>query len=376
MDDHSSDRVAMAKDRIRASWPVLVALVVSCAYVLWRLSASGWDPVALAELGSRYAEGDPLGTEGYDGQFTYFLALDPNPDTVEKWLDVPAYRYQRILYPILARVIAVGDGSIIPWVLLVINVAAHTIGTWAVMQFLVDHGLWRGYALIYGLWVGLVVGVGLDLSGPMSYALVVTGWLLYHRERFLLAASLIGLALFTKETSLLFWFPLLLSEVLNKQRRHAISLLIAGGIVFAGWQFWLWLEFGSPGLGSGGAMATPFEWIPFMGLWRIGPISIAALGIYILMFGPTIVLPSIWGVFNSLRALRRDEKYAETWALLINSLFIVFMPFSTFREPLSILRVATGLVVTTILYAAKRGDKRVLNYGMFWVPLLVVLLKG
>jgi hypothetical protein len=344
--------------------------------VLWRLSASGWDPVALAELGSRYEEGDPSGTEGYDGQFTYYLALDPNPSTVEKKLDVPAYRYQRILYPILARVIAVGDRSIIPWALLVINVVAHTIGTWALMQFLDEHDLWPGYALIYGLWVGLVVGIGLDLSGPMAYALVVTGWLLYHRERFFLGASLIVLALFTKETSLLFWLPLLLSDILNKKRRRAISYLIAGGILFTGWQFWLWREFGSPGLGSGGAMATSFEWIPFMGLWRIGPISMKTLGIYILMFGPTIVLPSVWGVINSLGSLRRTEKNAETWALLFNSLFIVFMPFSTFREPLSILRVAAGFVVAVILYAVKQGDKRVLNYGMFWVPLLVVLLKG
>jgi hypothetical protein len=100
------------------------------------------------------------------------------------------------------------------------------------------------------------------------------------------------------------------------------------------------------------------------------------LGIFMLMFGPTIVLPSIWGVFSSLGAIRRGDTHAETWALLINSLFIVFMPFSTFREPLSILRVAAGLVVAVILYAAKRGDKRVLNYGMFWIPLLVVLLKG
>jgi hypothetical protein len=123
-------------------------------------------------------------------------------------------------------------------------------------------------------------------------------------------------------------------------------------------------------------MATPFEWIPFMGLWRIGPISLATLGIYILMFGPTIVLPSVWGVFNSFGALRRNEKHAETWALLINGLFIAFIPFSTFREPLGILRVAAGLVIAVILFAAKRGDKRVLNYGMFWVPLLVVLLKG
>jgi hypothetical protein len=370
------DRVAMAKDRIKTSWPALVALVVSCIYVLWRLSTSGWDPVSLAELGSRYVEGDPSGREGYDGQFTYYIALDPNPRTVVERLDVPAYRYQRILYPILARVMAGGDGSIIPWTLVAINVLAHAIGTWAAAEFLADHGLWHGYALIYGLWVGLVVGIGLDLGGPMAYALVTTGWLFYHRERHAQGAILLGLALFTKETSLLFWLPVLLAEIFGDKRKRAISWLCVGGILFAGWQFWLWHVFGSPGLGSGGAMATTFEWIPFMGLWRIGPISMAVLGLYILMFGPTIVLPSIWGILRSIATLRRDLTNAETWALFFNSLFIVFMPFSTFREPLSILRVAAGLVLAVIFFAARRGEKRILNYGMFWVPLLVILLKG
>jgi hypothetical protein len=376
MDQRSMDWLAMAKERVKTSWPALVALFVSCIYVLWRLSSSGWDPVSLAELGSSYVEGEPSGTEGYDGQFTYFIAVDPNPRTVEGRLDVPAYRYQRILYPVLARVIALGETSLIPWTLLAINIMAHAIGTWAVAEFLADCGQWRGYAIIYGLWVGLVVGIGLDLSGPMAYALVTTGWLLYHRERHGQGAILMGLALFTKETSLLFWLPVLLGEFFGEKRKRAISWLCAGGLLFAGWQFWLWQVFGSPGLGSGGAMATSFEWIPFMGLWRIGPISMAVLGLYILMFGPTIVLPSIWGGVRSITALRRDLTHTETWALLFNSLFIVFMPFSTFREPLSILRVAAGLVLAVILFAARNGEKRILNYGLFWVPLLVILLKG
>ncbi|NIS82113.1 MAG: hypothetical protein GTO14_18325, partial [Anaerolineales bacterium] len=75
----------------------MVTFLISGGYVLWRLVAAEWNPVALAELGTRFSEVDPGGTEGYDGQFVYYMAVDPDPRSVQEHLDVPAYRYQRIL---------------------------------------------------------------------------------------------------------------------------------------------------------------------------------------------------------------------------------------------------------------------------------------
>jgi hypothetical protein len=361
--------------RIKTFWPVLITLFISSAYTMWRLSDANWDPVALADLGTVYTEGDQTGSDGYDGQFAYYIALDPDPRSIGEHLDVPAYRYQRILYPIISRLVVGADVSMIPWALIVVNLAAHVIGTWAVVMLLIDYGSHPKYALIYGLWVGLVAAVGLDLNEPLAYALVVTGWLARRRKHHLLSATLLGFALFTKETTLLFWGAALLTDVLGKKERRSVGGLIAGGIAFAGWQAWLWHTFGSLGLGSGGAMATPFEWIPFMGLWRIGEVSLKALALFILIFGPTIVVPAFLGLIAGARAILAERFVEENWSLLFNSLLIVFLPFSTFREPLGLLRVATGFVLGVLLFAANRNHSRSLNYGMFWIPLLVVLLN-
>ena len=56
---------------------------------------------------------------GYDGQFFYYLALDPI--NARWYMDVSTYRYTRILYPMLARVLALGRPDLIPVTLFLIN---------------------------------------------------------------------------------------------------------------------------------------------------------------------------------------------------------------------------------------------------------------
>jgi hypothetical protein len=61
--------------------------------------------------------------------------------------------------------------------------------------------------------------------------------------------------------------------------------------------------------------------------------------------------------------------------LLTNALVTVFLPQSTFREPLAMLRLTTGLVTSTILYGAANRSKRILNYTLLWLASLVFLTK-
>jgi hypothetical protein len=367
--------MAMAR-RLKTIWPVLIALAVASGYCFWRLSNVGWDPVGLAEIGSRFAEGDPAGSEGYDGQFVYYVALNPNPAEVRVYLDDPAYRYQRIVYPILARVVAAGNEARIPWVLLGINLVALAVGTWAVGQFLVDHGLASGYALIYGLWVGLVASVGLYLHEPLAFMFVAFGWLARGRKKYLLSAVSFGLALFTKETTLLFFVAALVADLADRQKRESLIAMFACGVLFIGWQLWLSNVFAAPGIGIRGMGATSFDVIPLMGLWRIGFISVPLMILYALAFGPTIVFPAIWGSIVGAKAIYLDRSRAEAWALLLTSFAIVFLPFSSFREPLGLLRSSIGLVLSVILFSARGGLKKPLNYGLFWIPLLAFLLNG
>ena len=122
-------------------------------------------------------------------------------------------------------------------------------------------------------------------------------------------------------------------------------------------------------------MATPFELIPYMGLLRIGGSSLAYLLAMLLVFGPTVVLPSVWGVWRSTRSWLAGERNQIVTGLFINALIIAFTPFSTFREPGGIIRFATGLILAVLLFAGRYRHQRVLNYSVFWVVLNVFLIK-
>ena len=61
-------------------------------------------------------------SNGYDGQYAYYIARDPAH--AAGCLDVPAYRYQRILLPVLGRVLALGNTDAIPAAFVLINLVA------------------------------------------------------------------------------------------------------------------------------------------------------------------------------------------------------------------------------------------------------------
>jgi hypothetical protein len=144
---------------------------------------------------------------------------------------------------------------------------------------------------------------------------------------------------------------------------------------YALFQSWLWIVFGAPGLGSGGALATPFELIPYLGLLRIGAYSLPYLLAMLLVFGPTVVLPSIWGIWKGARQWLSGERNLFVACLFINALVIAFTPFSTFRETGGILRFACGLVLALLLYCGRYRMRRILNYTPFWLVLMVFLIK-
>lgn len=371
------------RERLARYLPAVVALLAGALYAGWRMGQAGWDPLALAELGDRYQSGAINGQPGYDGQFNYYIALDPSPAAVSPRLDVPAYRYQRILYPLLARLLALGRPAWIPWTLLGLNLAAHAVGTGMVAAWMLDKGLSRKYALTYALWIGLLAPVGLDLNEPLSYALIAAAWLLWGRKRPLPAAACLGLALFAKETAMVFWAAALAGSLLgDRNRRYAIALGLAG-LAYAAWQAWLYAHLGQFGLGSGGDLATPFEWIPFMGLWRIGGVSLRALALFLVIFGPTAVLPATWGAVHSIRTLAAGVRGPSEFAMLFSSAFIMALPFSTFREPLGLVRAMDGLVLAVLYFAAERyaaGSPgawlRILRYALLWIALLAILLNG
>ncbi len=124
-------------------------------------------------------------------------------------------------------------------------------------------------------------------------------------------------------------------------------------------------------------MATAFEWVPFMGLWRIGGVEPKALLLFSVIFGPSIVLPTLWSLFASARVVLKSAFASlHGLSLLLNATLIIFLPFSTFRGPLGLVRVATGLVLALLVFASREGRRRVLNYALFWIALLSLILRS
>jgi len=166
--------------------PWVIVLVLALAYVGLTLARYEGDPLIFALVGTQYsgrgyAQSDPQGTQGYDGQFAYYIARDPAGGW--RYCDVPAYRYQRILYPLLAWALALGQPGVVPWTLVALNVAALVGGTYFTERLLETRGVSRWYALVYGLYGGLVAGLRLDLTEPLAYGLVQAGLWAWEERR-------------------------------------------------------------------------------------------------------------------------------------------------------------------------------------------------
>src|SRR5678815_133515 len=95
----------------RLTRPWFITVVLCLVYVGIVILNNKVNPLSLVTLGTRFSEQSAFGTEGYDGQFNYSIARDPN--TAAQFLDVPAYRFQRILFPALGRLLALGQANLI-----------------------------------------------------------------------------------------------------------------------------------------------------------------------------------------------------------------------------------------------------------------------
>ena len=161
--------------------PSRIVGLIALAYIVLTLARYGGDPMRFALVGTRYDPGVAGGTWGYDGQFAYQIARDPLG--ASRFLDVPAYRYQRILYPLVAWVLAAGQGTLVPWTLIAVNWLALVAGTWITEEILAGRGVSCWYALSYGLFAGLLMAVRLDLTEPLALALAQAAILSYERGR-------------------------------------------------------------------------------------------------------------------------------------------------------------------------------------------------
>ncbi len=201
---------------------------------------------------------------GYDGQQFLSIAFDPflqNPETLNA-LDHPAYRYRRILYPLLSYCLSLGNSYLIPYVMVAINAISIILIVWVVSLYFQAHPslTWQPLLTlcIPGVWIVLSLGTA-DL---VSSLLLITALVCYRYDKPKWTAIAIALACLTRETLLLMWLALLLTSIRQQKSQQIKHLLWAWLPAF----FWL-LSIKLLNLPGSGGIKANFGY-PFVGIFQ------------------------------------------------------------------------------------------------------------
>lgn len=343
-----------------------VAGLVLAIYGIWLLiaAATGQDARDFARLGASYALASRHGaiswydpryhyfSAGYDGQYDYYIAVDPTHayQFIASPGYPPAYRYTRILYPMLARLLALGQPAWVPFTLILINWLALAGGTLAVAAWLKrkDRSPWL--ALVYAFATGVFVGLLCDLNEPLAFGLVALGVYLSDfggRRRIFWSAVAFGLALLARESVAVFpavyGLALLLAGAgrwrarVAAHWRSAVLFLGTAFLPFAAYKAFLTVWLGSAGVPAG---VQPML-IPLAGLFALWPWHGDQIWQVV-----TVVLPAGIVTAVALWALRRGRATVEVWTLLANAtLYVAMLWPASYLDAAAPARVSLGVVL-------------------------------
>jgi hypothetical protein len=320
---------------------------------------------------------------GYDGQFSYYMALDFT--NAHHYMDYPAYRYSRLLYPAVARAVTLGDRQLVPQALIVVNWLAIGGLTLAIAAWLRRRAYSPWLALPVGLSPGLLLGVQRDLTEPLAYALVAAGVYLFDyggRRRLIWAGLAFGLAGLARQTTLVFPLCLVGAMLLSGRGRPLADRVRANYAPAAGFAllsvlpFVVYVAFLYFWLGST-AKGTLLEWVPFSGLVESRDWELKRQGVVI----ATVVVPALAFAGLALVAIRNGMRRVEFAYLLANVLlFVVLLHRLSYGDGYtSVGRIATGVILAAVLcipwlWTMGRPARRALVASfVLWLSMLPVI---
>jgi hypothetical protein len=303
--------------------------------------------------------------KNYDGVFFYRLARNPfTTQQVESGvhLDVPAYRQQRILYPLLAWALAGGgNASEVGWALVAINLVAFGALAWAAATICAHYGrsVWwgAGVALLPGLAISLLY----DLSEVVSTALVAAACLALVRKRPGWTAVALSLAVLARETTAVLavavaW-PVALAAIRGRPRPTLRTIAVAASplVVLAIWQALLWRTWDELATTGGDSNFA----LPLVGLVRaLGHATDGLDGLAIA--GAALGVVAL--VALAATAVRRStipDELRLAWALYaVIAVFLSDEVWASYQASLRVMAELTLLSVLVITAAPRRNWHR------------------
>jgi hypothetical protein len=196
----------------RAWVPAVGALTLALAFMAALLVRAGGDVSLLVHAAppwtSTEAAPDSLTVQGvddgFDGQFFYRLGVAPwstDEAVAGVTFDLPALRNARWGYGALAWVASGGVTDLVPWSLVVVNLAAATAVGALGGRLARSAGRHAAWGLLFVLWPGFAYSLSMDTSELVASAFLLGGLLALRHDRHLRAGLLLTAAVITRDTT-------------------------------------------------------------------------------------------------------------------------------------------------------------------------------
>ena len=247
---------------------LLAGLVALLVWALVVFGKYGGNPTGLARIGDQMPlsprlQGQELvvlqGKRGNDGQQFLALALDPlqaDPGTSAA-VDNPIYRGKRLLYPLLAWLLGLGQPQWIPWAMGLINgacigCAAGLVARWAQLhQRSPQWGL--AVLVLPGYWITL----SLDTADLLATTLMLSAAVAWHDQAIGRVWGSLTSALLARETALLAWAATGLTALWERRWRWLVPLAL---VPLPLWAWTASLRSRFPAVPDGALAALHFTW--------------------------------------------------------------------------------------------------------------------
>lgn len=371
---------------------LLIAAVILFAFIFGRLYLSNFDPSSFVVAGDRYCESVkvPPGltviehSDGFDGQFYYRLALNPFTSQRTEFgitLDAPALRNQRILYPLLAAGLSLGNPTLLPTVLILINLLGLCLIAWLSGSWAQEFGEHALLGLFIPLYPGFLLTLSRDTVEILEAALVLASLLLLRRNKAILATALLIIAILAKETAVIVALAAAITYVIERWKGPTGSrvrwyYIVFPFLVFFGWQFVQFLVWGQfPVMASGTNLGVPFV-NATNALWDAlviqKPMQVRKSVELVLLFILGLA------VLSHLRVSRVSRHEILSWLFICG--LVVSLSGSVWIEDWTFLRVVSLFyVLGIVILIASNTKARLLVFGSFlmlWSLLFFKLLRS
>lgn len=170
---------------------------------------------------------------GYDSQFLYFMTFDPflrrfheQPETYALFIDAPPYRFGRIGFSLLTRIVAGRQWQLYPKVMMWLILASLFVCGAALAGIAQLNGatpLWGLLVLVVpGFWQSVQAG----LPEPVAAALLLAGFLCWSSGRLTSAGVFFAVSLLVRETGALLLLAILAGMLWSGNRRDTVRLAL------------------------------------------------------------------------------------------------------------------------------------------------------